>query len=93
MCKQEAFERPEGYFYKGIFYPREDIERAEKNLLKKNKKETTFVLYIITTCPFPEIIEFLYEYGVLPKVHRENDIGWMLYPGFIAKDILEKLGC
>lgn len=74
--------------YNGIGYPVEDIQRAKEEYLRRfpGQKEFTEKEYR------QMLIEEFHLTGVMPRPYRENDKGYLLYPGFIARDILEKVG-
>ncbi|WP_342457630.1 hypothetical protein [Methanobacterium sp.] len=80
-------ENDEGVFYKGIFYPYTDLERACNDL----GLNELMVLLIVDSKGSEGLIETLYKHNALPEPHRENSRGWLLYPVFIARDILEKV--
>ena len=80
-------ENDEGVFYNGIFYPYEDLERACNDL----GLDELIVLLIVDSKGFEGLIETLQKHGALPEPYRSNDVGWMLYPVFIARDILKEV--
>lgn len=79
----------EGIYYNGYFYPKKDIDRAINDL---SPIERMSIRQLMFWLPSNSIISLLESKGVLNKPYRENNQGWLLYPGFIAKDILEKVG-
>ena len=80
-------ENDEGVFYKGIFYPYTDLERACNDL----GLDELMVLLIVDSKGVEGLIKTLQKHDALPEPHRENDVGWMWYLGFVARDIWEEI--
>jgi len=79
-------ESEDGVFYKGIFYPYADLERACNDL----GLDELMVLLIVDSKGVEGLIETLQKHDALPGC-RGNDVGWMWYLGFVVKDIWKEV--
>jgi hypothetical protein len=73
----------EGFFLDGIFYRNEDIDIA----IADCGLDSLMVLLIVDSTGFEGLINTLKKHGHLPDPHRSNDVGHLVYPVFIAREI------
>ena len=77
-----------GIFYNGIYYPDPDVKRAISELTEEEQLISVFISVLKGK---KELIKYLIEKNVLPEPWRTNDEGHLLYPVFIARDILKEV--